>query len=69
MHTKPDPVSSVKLGRPASIPAELGKRIRRMRGRGMTLQAICDTLNAEQVPTPRGGRLWRPASLRAVLSS
>jgi DNA invertase Pin-like site-specific DNA recombinase len=59
----------VRLGRPASIPDELAKRIMRMRGRGLTLQAICDTLNAERVPTPRGGALWRPTSLRAVLAS
>jgi DNA invertase Pin-like site-specific DNA recombinase len=59
----------VRLGRPASIPAQLAKRIVRMRERGLTLQAICDTLNAERVPTPRGGALWRPTSLRAVLAT
>jgi DNA invertase Pin-like site-specific DNA recombinase len=58
-----------RLGRPASIPDRLAKRIVRMRERGLTLQAICDTLNAEQVPTPRGGAMWRPTSLRAVLTS
>ena len=59
----------VVLGRPASIPEQLANRIRRMRAKGMTLQAICDTLNDEQVPTPRGGRMWRPTSLRAVLAA
>jgi DNA invertase Pin-like site-specific DNA recombinase len=59
----------VRLGRPASNPEKLAKRIVRMRDKWMTLQAICDTLNAERVPTPRGGRLWRPTSLRAVLAS
>jgi DNA invertase Pin-like site-specific DNA recombinase len=59
----------VQLGRPASIPAPLAKRIVHMRERGMTLQAIADTLNAEEVPTPRGGRMWRPTSLRAVLAT
>jgi DNA invertase Pin-like site-specific DNA recombinase len=59
----------VRLGRPTSIPDQLAKRIVRMRNKGMTLQAICDELNAEQVPTARGGRLWRPTSLRAVLAS
>jgi len=58
----------VRLGRPASIPDKLAKRIVHMREKGMTLQAICATLNAEQVPTPRGGALWRPTSLRAVLA-
>lgn len=54
-------------GRPASIPADVARRIRRLRASGATLQAICDTLNAEGVPTPRGGTHWRPTSLRAVL--
>jgi Recombinase len=40
-----------------------------MRKRGVTLQAICDKLNAEGVPTARGGRMWRPTSLRAVLAA
>jgi DNA invertase Pin-like site-specific DNA recombinase len=59
----------VRLGRPPSVPHNLAKRIVRMRARGMTLQAICNCLNAEGVPTARGGRLWRPTSLRAVLAT
>jgi DNA invertase Pin-like site-specific DNA recombinase len=59
----------VRLGRPASIPDKLAKRIVRMRHKGMTLQAICDALNAEGAPPVRGGRLWRPTSLRAVLAA
>ena len=54
-------------GRPSSTPTELADRIRAMREAGLTLQAICDTLNAERVPTPRGGTLWRPTSLRSIL--
>lgn len=54
-------------GRPPSIPTELAERIRAMRREGSTLQAICDTLNEERVPTARGGSHWRPTSLRAVL--
>lgn len=58
----------VRLGRPDSIPPKLRARIKTMRARkGMTLQAICDQLNAEGVPTARGGAVWRPTSLRAVL--
>ena len=45
----------------------MAARIRDLRGQGMTLQAICDTLNADGVPTPRGGAEWRPTSLRSVL--
>jgi DNA invertase Pin-like site-specific DNA recombinase len=44
----------------------LGKRIAAMRADGMTLQAIADTLNAEEVPTLRGGALWRPSSVQAA---
>lgn len=55
-------------GRPPSTPVEIAERIRSMRARGLTLQAICDTLNREGVPTPRGGALWRPTSLRAILA-
>lgn len=54
-------------GRPSSTPPAVAERIRELRAQGMTLQAICDTLNAEQVPTPRGGAEWRPTSLRSVL--
>jgi DNA invertase Pin-like site-specific DNA recombinase len=57
----------VRLGRPPSISPQLAKRIRSMRTRGMTLQKICDRLNREGVPTPRGGAAWRPTSLRGVL--
>src|SRR4051794_23529322 len=59
--------SQRRRGRPASTPPVLADRIRAMRGGGATLQAICDTLNAESVPTPRGGSHWRPTSLRAIL--
>lgn len=59
--------SSSGRGRPSSTPVVLADRIRDMRANGTTLQAICDTLNAEGVPTPRGGTTWRPTSLRAIL--
>jgi hypothetical protein len=32
----------------------------------MTLQAIADRLNAEGVPTVRGGAKWRPSSVQAA---
>ena len=47
----------------ADVP-ELKARIVAMRERGMTLQAIADALNAEGVPTLRGGALWRPSSVQ-----
>ena len=64
-----DAIVSRRPGRPTSTPMDLAERIREMRDRGLTLQAICDTLNREGVPTPRGGALWRPTSLRAILAA
>jgi peptidoglycan hydrolase-like protein with peptidoglycan-binding domain/DNA invertase Pin-like site-specific DNA recombinase len=46
---------------------ELSNRIARMRAEGMTLQHIADRLNEERIPTIRGGALWRPSSVQAVL--
>jgi DNA invertase Pin-like site-specific DNA recombinase len=54
-------------GHPAvSDASALKQRIAEMRADGMTLQAIADTLNAEGVPTLRGGALWRPSSVQAA---
>jgi DNA invertase Pin-like site-specific DNA recombinase len=54
-------------GRPVSTPPAVADQIRSLRAGGWTLQAICDALNAEGQPTPRGGSHWRPSSLRAIL--
>ena len=54
-------------GRPAVADSpELEARIRAMRERGDTLQAIADVLNDDAVPTLRGGRCWRPSSVQAA---
>jgi DNA invertase Pin-like site-specific DNA recombinase len=55
-------------GRPAVRDRpELMERIAAMRAGGLTLQAIADQLNAENVPTLRGGTKWRPSSIQAAL--
>jgi DNA invertase Pin-like site-specific DNA recombinase len=41
-------------------------RIAGMRAAGMTLQAIANQLNAEGIPTVRGGATWRPSSVQAA---
>jgi DNA invertase Pin-like site-specific DNA recombinase len=46
--------------------ATLHQRIAAMRADGMTLQAIADVLNAEGVPTLRGGAKWRPSSVQSA---
>ena len=54
--------------RPAvqDLPA-LREHIVAMRSSGMTLQAIADRLNAEGVPTLRGGKMWRPSSVQVAV--
>jgi DNA invertase Pin-like site-specific DNA recombinase len=49
------------------IEPALRRRICRMRGAGMTLQAIVDELNSDGVPTARGGATWRPSSVQAAI--
>lgn len=53
---------------PASVTDDpkLAERIAGMRGAGMTLQAIANQLNAEGIPTLRGGAMWRPSSVQAA---
>jgi DNA invertase Pin-like site-specific DNA recombinase len=55
-------------GRPAvrDLP-ELHARIAAMRKEGLSLHAIADRLNAEGVPTLRGGARWRPSSVQAAV--
>jgi DNA invertase Pin-like site-specific DNA recombinase len=45
---------------------DIRQRIAQMRADGMTLQAIADVLNAEGVPTLRGGAEWRPSSVQTA---
>lgn len=56
-------------GRPglAHEAPELVGRIAALRDGGLSLQAIAEALNAERVPTPRGGAEWRPSSVQAAL--
>lgn len=53
---------------PASVTDDpkLRDRIAAMRAAGMTLQAIANQLNAEGIPTIRGGTMWRPSSVQAA---
>jgi DNA invertase Pin-like site-specific DNA recombinase len=55
-------------GRPAvRHDPELLERIAAMRATNMTMQAIADQLNADGVPTLRGGMKWRPSSIQVAL--
>jgi peptidoglycan hydrolase-like protein with peptidoglycan-binding domain len=55
------------VGRPSvhDVPT-LKKWIVDLRASGLTLQAIADRLNAEGVPTLRGGQKWRPSAVQAA---
>lgn len=44
------------------------RRVFAMRKEGATLQAIASALNAEQIPTARGGKWW-PATVRYILDN
>jgi hypothetical protein len=56
-------------GRPglAAGAPDVAERIAEMRERGLSLKAIADALNAEGVPTPRGGAQWRPSSVQSAV--
>ena len=56
-------------GRPglASHAPETARRIAELRDQGLSLNAIAAALNAEHVPTPRGGAEWRASSVQAAL--
>jgi DNA invertase Pin-like site-specific DNA recombinase len=57
----------VRVGRPASVPPEVVRRIRRRRKAGWSLPRIADRLEEEGVPTGHGGKRWRPSSVASVL--
>ena len=61
----PPPAPRAAQGPPAvADQPELQQRILALRAAGLSLQAIADRLNAEGVPTVRGGRMWRPSSVQ-----
>jgi DNA invertase Pin-like site-specific DNA recombinase len=62
-------IRAARRNGPASVAdlPQLRQRIGNMRDDGMTLQAIADRLNAEGVPTVRGGAKWRPSSVQTAI--
>jgi DNA invertase Pin-like site-specific DNA recombinase len=55
----------VRLGRPRSVPDEVGARIVALRAEGKTWAAVAEVLNADGVRTGREGRQWWPSSARS----
>lgn len=56
----------VRLGRPATLPADVVTRIVREREAGRGWSAIARDLTAEEIPTARGGAKWYPATVQKV---
>jgi peptidoglycan hydrolase-like protein with peptidoglycan-binding domain/DNA invertase Pin-like site-specific DNA recombinase len=63
---RPTGRASGSSGLPRREAPAVKERIKAMRASGMTLQAIADELNAEKVPTLRGGAMWRPSGVQAA---
>jgi DNA invertase Pin-like site-specific DNA recombinase len=57
----------VRLGRPSSTHPDTARRAKSLRTDGKSLREVCAALTVEGVPTPRGGRVWRPSSLKSIL--
>jgi DNA invertase Pin-like site-specific DNA recombinase len=55
-----------RLGRPVQLGAEIRERIASMRSSGAGWTEIANTLNADGVPTARGGA-WFPSTVRNVV--
>jgi DNA invertase Pin-like site-specific DNA recombinase len=58
----------VRLGRPVELADDIRLRIAAERTAGRSLRAIANDLNAEAVPTARGGK-WHASTVRAVVDS
>lgn len=60
--------AGVRLGRPASLPSDVVRRVVDLRADGLSLAKIAEVFNAEQVPTAQGGSHWYPSTVRGVLN-
>jgi DNA invertase Pin-like site-specific DNA recombinase len=57
-----------RLGRPATMPDETRAKIHALRNSGVTLQGVADTLNAEGIPTARGGLKWYASTVQKAIA-
>ncbi|MGH3977521.1 MAG: recombinase family protein [Pseudonocardiaceae bacterium] len=56
----------MRLGRPATLPPDVVKRIVTEHQKGASWSAIARGLEADCVPTAQGGARWYPATVRKV---
>jgi DNA invertase Pin-like site-specific DNA recombinase len=61
--------AGVRLGRPADVPPEIVARVVAERRAGRSLLAIARGLDADGVPTARGGARWYPTTVAKLLQS
>lgn len=59
--------AGVRLGRPSALPAPVVERIVKESTAGLTLSVIARGLEADAVPTARGGARWYPSTVAKVL--
>ena len=59
----------VRLGRPQTLPDEVVQRIVTAHNAGQSFRAIGAQLEADGVPTARGGATWHASVVRAVCES
>jgi hypothetical protein len=64
-----DPAARRRRGRPSSCPPDVLTRVVRLRLDGWTLRDIGDSLNAQDVPTPGGGKHWWPSRVCRLLGT
>jgi DNA invertase Pin-like site-specific DNA recombinase len=62
-------LQGVRLGRPQSLPDDVVERILTARQAGLSFQAIGTQLEADGIPTARGGRAWHASTVKAVCES
>jgi DNA invertase Pin-like site-specific DNA recombinase len=58
-----------RVGGVAQTPKTVAVKVAKMRSTGATLSAIAESLNAQGVPTARGGAQWYASSVKALLVS
>lgn len=56
-----------KVGKPRQVKPEVERRIHRLAKQGLSPYAIAKRLDAQEVPTPQGGKAWSPSVVRDVL--
>lgn len=59
----------VRLGRPQTLPDDLVQRIVSARRAGASFRTIAAELEADRIPTARGGATWHASAVRAVCES